>query len=95
MRIVEGADDICAACPHMENDDCQRFGKSALEMDAKLKQTLGLTEDMVEPWFMLVDSVRDAITPDNLYQFCGHCNWKNLNYCTDGIAALRAGDRDD
>ncbi len=89
MRIVSGADDVCAACPHLDKGECRRFGPKAGEIDDRLNRQLGLAAGDIEPWSVLVGIVRDVIAPESMFEYCGHCSWSNLNYCTDGIAALR------
>lgn len=91
VHIVTGADDVCSACSHLEEGECGRFGSKALEIDDKLNNRLGLATGDVEPWSVLVASVRETIAPDRMFEYCGHCSWSDLNYCTDGIAALTSG----
>ena len=88
VQIVDGADDICSACPHMSNGICGRPDQQVDRLDQRIRQKLGIEEGQMASWSALLDSIRDNIDPFNLGEVCTGCRWLDLDYCTKGLAAL-------
>jgi hypothetical protein len=90
VRMVRGADDFCAACPHMDRGYCKRFGESVEDFDQKVMKRLGYGPGEIATWSSVLDNLSGAIRADQLDRYCGDCRWLKLNYCSDGLTALAA-----
>jgi hypothetical protein len=92
VLLVEGPDDICSACPHLHQSRCDRFGDHVEQLDENVKSGLGLSIGEKRDWAILVQALADRLDKDRLFEFCGRCSWRELDYCSDGLASAAAGD---
>lgn len=88
VQIVSGADDVCAACPHMSDGMCVRPGQQVDDLDRRVMARLGLDDGHSRSWSSIIDAIRDKIDPFRLEDVCGGCSWLELDYCTNGLASL-------
>lgn len=78
--VVEGADDVCRACPHLEGNRCSHKQDSDREVRRLDGDALRLLE--VKPgdrikWQDLRLKVQSA-SDEWFALFCGGCDWKDL-----------------
>jgi hypothetical protein len=90
IRLVKGADDVCASCPHLDRGACKRFGEQVEEFDDKVITKLGYRIGDTQSWSKLLDDLSTAIPADRLADYCGECRWLDLNYCYKGLKSLAA-----
>lgn len=88
IQVVDGADDVCSACPHMEQGRCNRPDQHVDELDQRVRAKLGFEEGYTASWSSILDIIRDRIDPFRLEVVCGGCRWLDLDYCTNGLASL-------
>ena len=76
--LTEGADEICAACPHRRGGDCETREKVA-RYDAVVCRLLGLRPGEAYDAAALEERVREEIFIKNkLGEICGDCQWHAL-----------------
>ncbi|MBO8168216.1 MAG: DUF1284 domain-containing protein [Thermoanaerobacteraceae bacterium] len=87
--LVNGPDDVCLSCPHLQAAKCMRKADAADEikrMDEQACVYFGLTEGDIVKWQELRDRVNRI--PSAWYaRFCKECDW--LDICNQ----LRERDR--
>lgn len=88
IQVVDGADDVCSACPHMDEGKCIRPDQRVDELDQRVRAQLGLEEGCTASWSSILDIIRDRIDPFRLEVVCDGCRWLDLDYCTNGLANL-------
>lgn len=88
VQITNGTDDICAFCPHIDEGTCGRPGQRVSEVDQRTMEKLELDDGATGTWSEFVDCVRDKMEPELLSHVCQSCNWIDLGFCADGVAAL-------
>jgi hypothetical protein len=86
VQIVTGADDVCAACPHMSGGICNRHDKLVADLDVSVRSRLGFDDGHRATWSEILQSIRDNIDPFRLEDVCEGCSWLDLDYCTNGLA---------
>ncbi|MBI2843756.1 MAG: DUF1284 domain-containing protein [Armatimonadetes bacterium] len=89
VEIVPGGDDICGACPHL-NDRCSDNGSrpKTEDKDALILRLLALrTGDRMAPAEIHRRIVK-SIAPEDLSVICANCQWLPLGYCEDGLERL-------
>ncbi len=90
VEVGASPDDICSACPHISGAGCAKGeGDSELhiaEKDAAVLERLFLYPGdtlSAGTLFKRVASEFDG----SLAEFCPHCTWMALGYCSDGLRA--------
>ena len=77
----------------MNMGECDRFGYQVTGFDAKVLGSLGFKADDTVSWSDLLTTIAASIDQDQLWELCSDCRWRDLKYCSDGLAALSvAGD---
>lgn len=89
MKIIIGADDICLSCPHLDAGTCARSGEEINAADRRVMEWLGLEEGDRLEWRSLLKKTTAAVQPEDLSHLCGVCRWRELNYCSEGLTALK------
>lgn len=84
ITLVCHADNICEACPNMENNVCNTEHKVS-EFDLKVLELCGISENDILTWEDFSDLISENILNKNLLpQVCGSCRWfyicKNLQF---------------
>ncbi|MBI5166667.1 MAG: DUF1284 domain-containing protein [candidate division NC10 bacterium] len=97
VELVEGPDDVCHACPHLNNSRCQKEGPGSEEMirvrDGATLRMLGLTPGARLPWVVIMEKVRGSLDPADLEQLCRGCPWLSMGYCQEALTRLKTRDR--
>jgi hypothetical protein len=88
VQVVSGPDDVCSACPHMNEGMCGRPDNQAEDLDQRVRVKLGIDEGHTGSWSSILATVRDKIDPFRLGDVCVGCRWLDLDYCTNGLAKL-------
>jgi len=88
IQVVSGADDVCSACPHMNEGMCNRPNQRVEELDQRVMAQLGLEDGQSMDWSSILDIIRDSIDPFRLEAVCDGCRWLDLDYCSTGLAKL-------
>ncbi len=91
VELVEGRDDICAACPHLGEDGCTQSGgeERMAGRDAEVLGRLGLAVGQMRPSTVLAERVLAGVTGDDLPALCGECRWLASGYCAEGLRLHR------
>ena len=78
IRLAEGRDDVCAACPHMVGGQCA-FEEKVNRMDRGVLETCGFAYGQADSWRALARSARKRVfQTDRFDQICGDCEWAKL-----------------
>ena len=78
FTLTEGADDICAACPHRRGESCVSQDKVS-RYDAAVRRLLGLEPGKSYRAAALEERVRSEIFKKHrLAEICGDCEWYPL-----------------
>ena len=86
VLVVEGCDDICAACPRMDSGGCARPGEGIVaERDRAVLARLDLKVGSRYRAAALVRAVVSRVRPEALDAICEGCEWLAGGYCRDGI----------
>lgn len=78
VQVLLGADDVCAACPHLEGGACRHTGQSEAEvarMDAAALRLLNLSPGATTTWAWLKGRLPEVM-PEWRASFCGECQWR-------------------
>lgn len=83
-RIVEGADDVCRACPYLREGMCsyKEGEKEIKRLDELALNLLGVHEGEVVEWNALKERLR-SIFPDWTLRACSKCDWRNVCRATE------------
>lgn len=80
VKITDGADDVCKACPYLKDNRCEydEYAEDEVrEMDQRALEILGLERDSIVPW----DELRKRI-PEifSLWypNYCHDCDWNRV-----------------
>jgi len=91
--LGETADDICRACPHLQNGGCAKRGEesegSIRTHDNRILQRLEIEVGQVLPAWQLFRRVERRISPEDLFHLCEGCQWLALGYCGEGLGQKR------
>lgn len=91
IKVVAGADDICAACPHLSDESCICPDQDVDTLDQKMLNQLGLELGDEGNWESFLDVIRSKMKPGQLRGLCSHCRWRDLDFCDSGLKAIQAG----
>ena len=92
IRLIEGCDDICRACPFNIDGHCEnevvggeervrgRDRQVAERLDLKAKDVLIIKE--------ILDSVKKKVKPSDLPVICKDCPWLKMGYCEEGLKKI-------
>ncbi|MCL4499760.1 MAG: DUF1284 domain-containing protein [Chloroflexi bacterium] len=81
VAVVEGADDICAACPHCGGGSCDKSDGTP-GFDLAAAALLGVEPGGEHSWPDLV-KLLESITPEDIRRTCAGCGWLPYGYCTE------------
>ncbi len=79
IEVVEGADDICAACPHLSGDRCLKGEEKASRIDERALRRLGLSLGIAT--YPEIDKALGTVGPDDILDICSDCDWLEMGYC--------------
>ncbi|MBR4201485.1 MAG: DUF1284 domain-containing protein [Oscillospiraceae bacterium] len=84
VRLVSGADTLCAACPNCRGGICDAQEKVAA-LDAALLAKGGLP-DSPQAWHLFAEAAgRNILATDLFDKICADCQWYGLCKATGGI----------
>ena len=90
VNLVEGGDDICSACPHLQDGECKK-GEASHERlgskDSLVLAALGLEARTRRTNAEIRSAISARISPADIRRLCPGCYWLDLGYCEQGIAA--------
>lgn len=78
VEVAEGADDVCAPCPHRTEEACtmsETADREIREMDARALALLNIPVGRKAGWSFLRDTVA-AVFPEWYESYCFACNWR-------------------
>ena len=81
VRIVTGADDLCAACPHLHSSGLCASQEIVERLDNAVITTFGITEGP-QDYTALTAKLRQFLTPELLNSVCAPCGWLKTGLCT-------------
>jgi hypothetical protein len=80
INIVDGADDVCASCPHLDYDKCMHKPDSdqgVALLDQMALKFLDLKPDHSVTWEQAKNKT-ESMSSDQFSEFCYNCDWENL-----------------
>ena len=78
VTLVEGRDDICAACPHMSDSRCASEEK-VNRLDRGVLEACGFSAGETRSWSALARTAREQVLEKNTFEkVCGCCEWFEL-----------------
>ena len=78
VTLVEGRDDICAACPHMSGSRCASEEK-VNRLDRGVLEACGFSAGETRSWSALARTAREQVLEKNTFEkVCGCCEWFEL-----------------
>jgi len=86
IRIIDGRDDICAACPKLENSDC-RDGSPG-DIDSRLLERLKISVDRVYEIAWLNSRIKKMVRSEDLNDICSGCSWLERGWCASALNGL-------
>jgi hypothetical protein len=93
VELVEEADDICRACPHLRNSGCAKKGEESearvREHDGRILRRLRLAKGRILPAGEAFRLLARSTAPDDLPELCQRCEWLALGYCQEGLREHR------
>ena len=78
VTLVEGRDDLCAACPHMAGSRCASEEK-VNRLDRGVLEACGFSAGGTHSWSALARTAREQVLEkDTFEKVCGGCEWFEL-----------------
>ena len=78
VTLVEGRDDLCAACPHMAGSRCASEEK-VNRLDRGVLEACGFSAGETRSWSALARTAREQVLEkDTFVKGCGCCEWFEL-----------------
>lgn len=86
ITIIDALDDICAACPNNDGEQCAKYGDSVVRMDHTVMEMI-----YIKPGTVM--GARDAIeltrarfdTMEDVDRVCGTCQWRERCAFYNGV----------
>ena len=76
IRLMDGPDDICAACPNRLTESC---AEKASRYDREVLRRCGLSVGDTLPYLAFSENViRTILRPGQRAEICGDCQWSGL-----------------
>lgn len=83
LKLTEGADDICAACPnHTAESMCALGEKDIILRDRHALDALGLRVGSAYSFAEVDRLFKMKMTEEAFEAVCGGCRWKEAGVCT-------------
>jgi hypothetical protein len=92
IQVIEGADSICAACPHQSIEGCA-VEEKIQGLDARHAHILNLKAGGVLSWKEAQQRLKDHMTIEAFHHACAGCEWKAWGVCEIALRKLRAEER--
>lgn len=81
VRLVEGADELCEACPHCEGAVCLKDGTDVLDLDRRVERFFDIAPGALYRASELMAKV-SRIDSASIALLCEGCEWLPYGYCT-------------
>ena len=79
VTLVEGRDDLCAACPHMAGSRCGSEEK-VNRLDRGVLEACGFSAGETRSWSALARTAREQVLEKETFvKVCGYCEWFELS----------------
>lgn len=78
--VVEGPDDVCYFCPHLENEKCKLGEEKIKTKDCLAKNFLGIKEETLVEKGWVRERIKEFVK-DWLEKSCKDCVWNSV--CKD------------
>ncbi|MBO8177886.1 MAG: DUF1284 domain-containing protein [Bacillus sp. (in: Bacteria)] len=92
IRVIEGLDEACRACPHHGIGRCEASEQSDAHvrfLDRNVIEHLGLEKGKEYPKSLLIALTATKVRPEDLDSLCKGCSWLSYGICKQGIQKLR------
>ncbi|GIQ67207.1 DUF1284 domain-containing protein [Xylanibacillus composti] len=90
IRIVEGADDLCAKFPCDQEYHCDHT--TVLQHDERIARHLDVKPGDSVTWDELVERIRVRVQPRHIPEWCATCQWLSYGVCEEGMARIQKGE---
>ncbi|WP_026486431.1 DUF1284 domain-containing protein [Caldanaerobius polysaccharolyticus] len=80
IKVVEGPDDVCSACPYLKGDICthkEGADEEIKEMDDKARNHLCIESSQEVVWNEIKQKV-NSISRSWFWDFCNGCDWQKV-----------------
>jgi uncharacterized protein len=97
IRVVEGLDEACGACPNRGDGVCGSSPVSddnVKKLDRRIMSHIGLIHGETIDKTELVRRTAESVRPEHLDELCRGCSWLSYGVCKDGIRLLNEAHRD-
>jgi len=88
ITIAPTNDSICKACPHQNQNACQKEEKIQ-ELDKRHLEILNLKMGDVITWFEAKGRLQKHMTLKAFHRACAGCQWKVLGFCEQALRRLK------
>ncbi len=92
IRLTEGCDDICSACPFNIEGFCGNEavgGEEAVRRkDREVGERLELGARKEYGIRRILNLIKKKIKPGDLSDICGDCPWLEMGYCEEGLRRI-------
>lgn len=92
IELIEGCDDICAACPFNVEGFCRNEvvgGEEAVRRkDREVAKRVKLKEREKYSIKEILNLIKKKIKPCDLSAICGDCPWREMGYCAEGLKKI-------
>lgn len=92
IELVNGCDDICAACPFNIEGLCENEAiggeERVRERDRQVAGKLDLKAEDVLTIKEVLNLIKKKIKPGDLLVICKDCPWLELGYCEEGLKKI-------
>jgi len=92
VRLVDGPDRLCRACPHLDEAGCTLGGPTheahMQAHDREVLRRLGIEAGTVASWATILARIGRNIRGSDLGAICTTCPWLPLGVCRQSVDAL-------
>ncbi len=89
VRLCEGPDELCRACPPSERSHC--VSARVAQRDARVLARIDVPVGACLAWGDLSRRLAERVVPGDIARWCAGCPWEPLGLCAGGLERLRAG----
>ncbi|MDA8235703.1 MAG: DUF1284 domain-containing protein [Clostridia bacterium] len=88
ITVADHHDDICRACPHLQEKFCRQSDGSderLAAIDREVLVRLGLKPGQRVTLREIRERIKENIKPSHLAEICQDCRWLPLGFCQEGV----------
>jgi uncharacterized protein len=90
VRLVDGDDDVCRACPQCSGESCLAYNTANLmAQDLLVMSIIGAKAGETHSWIDLRLKVAQRVSPAEIERICGDCPWLERGWCQEGLRELK------